>query len=188
MNFVELLAGTGIEQDPAARACPAHSSFTPLHIYKKGNTMKTFWRLIALTCLSLGLIQSAPAVERSSADEAVAMVKRAVAYYKKNGREKALAEYNNPAGAFRSGDLYIFVYDAQGNNLAHNNPKMVGKNLIDMRDVDGKYLIRDLINLGNSGSGWVEYKWPNPLTKIVEAKKTYVEKADDLYIMCGVYI
>ena len=70
------------------------------------------------------------------------------------------------------------MYDGQGNNLAHNNPKMVGKNLLDMRDVDGKYLIRDLIALGNSpsGTGWVEYKWPNPLTKIVEAKKTYVEK------------
>ena len=65
--------------------------------------MQAFWRLMSIACLSLGLLQTAPAAERSSADEAVAMVKRAVAYYKKNGREKALAEYNNPAGRLPRG-------------------------------------------------------------------------------------
>lgn len=152
--------------------------------------MNKFIRLIAILVAAVGFSQASVAAEHGTAEEATAMVKKAVTFYKKNGKEKSLAEFNNPTGQFRAGDLYIFVYDGVGNNLAHNNPKMVGKNLVEMRDVDGKYLIKELIALGNSkaGSGWVEYKWPNPVTKAVEAKKTYVEKADDLYIMCGVYL
>jgi signal transduction histidine kinase len=151
--------------------------------------MHIFWRTalagIAALCLSTGAL----AAEKSTPEQAVAMVKKAVAYYKEVGKEKALAEFNNPTGQFRKGDLYLFAYDRAGVSLAHINPKMVGKNLIEMRDVDGKYLNKEFIALGDSkeGRGWLEYKWPNPVTKELDAKKSYVEKVDDIYIICGVY-
>ena len=147
--------------------------------------------LIRLACVMVVAMFAASgyAAERSTREQAVAMVKKAVAFYKAEGRDKALAEFNNPTGQFRKGDLYLFVYDNKGLSLAHINPKMVGMNLIDLRDVEGKYLNKEFIALGDSkdGRGWLEYKWPNPVTKDLESKVSYVEKVDGVYIICGVY-
>ena len=65
---------------------------------------------------------------------------------------------------------------------------MVGKNLIDMRDTDGKYIVKGLIDVANTeGRGWFDYKWPNPVTKAIEAKSSYAEKVDDTLVDCGIY-
>jgi cytochrome c len=130
------------------------------------------------------------AAERGTPDEAVAMVKKAVAYIKANGKEKAFADFGNVGNTqFHDRDLYIFVYDLSGVNLAHgNNPKMVGKNLIDMKDNSGVPIIKSFIDVANAkGKGWVDYKWPNPMTKAIEAKSSYVEKLDDMIVGCGIY-
>ncbi|HAT33971.1 MAG TPA: histidine kinase, partial [Janthinobacterium sp.] len=128
---------------------------------------------------------------RGSADEAVALVKKAVAYVKANGKDKAFAEFDNVKGPFVDRNLYIFVYDLNGVSLAIGNgssTKMVGKNLLDMRDADGTYLIKGLIAVANTkGSGWFDYKWPNPVSKVIETKSSYVEKLGDIMIGCGVY-
>jgi signal transduction histidine kinase len=118
------------------------------------------------------------------------MVKKAVAYYKEHGREKALVEFNNQKGQFVKDELYLFVYDGKGVNLAHGqNPKMVGKNLLEMRDADGLYLIKKVIEIGDSkaGYGWQKYRWPNSLSHNVEPKQSYTERVDDIYISCGIY-
>lgn len=145
----------------------------------------------AVLGMSLTLFGGAvSAADKGSADEAVAMVKKAAAYMKENGKEKAFAEYGNPANTqFHDRDLYIFVYDMNGNNVAHgNNPKMVGKNLLEMKDHDGKYIIKGFIDTANSkGKGWVDYKWPNPVTKAVEQKSSYIEKVDNLIVGAGIY-
>ena len=132
------------------------------------------------------------AAEQGSRDEAVALVKKAAAYLKDNGKAKALAEFNKPSGQFIDRDLYIFAYSANGDgtNLADGaNSALVGKNLIDLRDADGKAIVKTFIEVGNSktGSGWVEYKWANPLTKAVQPKASYIEKSGDLLLGSGVY-
>lgn len=130
------------------------------------------------------------AADKGSAGEAMAMVKKAVAYLKDNGKEKAFAEFGNGANAqFHDRDLYLFVYDLNGINVAHgNNPKMVGKNLLDMKDHNGKFIIKSFIETANDkGKGWVDYKWPNPVTKAIELKSSYIEKVDGLIIGCGIY-
>lgn len=152
--------------------------------------MKTLLKTFAvgmLVCLFGG---TAAAADRGSPDEAVAMVKKAVAYMKENGKEKAFAEFANTANTqFHDRDLYIYVYDMKGNCIAHgNNPKMVGKNLLEMKDNSGKAIIKGFIEVANTkGKGWVDYKWPNPVTKAVELKSGYVEKADDVIVGSGVY-
>lgn len=145
-------------------------------------------RLVFALAALMGL-GAAHGEERGTRDEAVAMVKRAVAYIKANGRDKAFAEFNNPNGGFRDRDLYILVYDFNGTKLAHGaNPKMMGKNLLELRDADGKYMVKEFIQTANTrGKGWVDYHWLNPATRAVEEKSTYVEKLDDLVIGCGVY-
>jgi cytochrome c len=129
------------------------------------------------------------AEEQGTAEEAVAMVKKAVAYLKANGKEKAFAEFSNPKGQFIDRDLYILVLDPNIVMLAHGvNPRIIGKSLIDTKDADGKPFARLFYEIGNTkGSGWVDYKWPNPVTKAIEQKSTYVEKVDDVLVACGIY-
>ncbi|GJI92249.1 cache domain-containing protein [Duganella hordei] len=150
-----------------------------------------FKRLLSLT-IALGLLAAAPATfaqGKGNADDATALVKKAVAFYKKYGREKALAEFSDPKGQFIDRDLYIFVIDQKAKMLAHGTlPKIIGKDVIEMKDADGNFLFKNMLELVNSkGSGWVHYKWPNPITKNIEAKSTYLEKVDDLVIGCGIY-
>jgi putative ABC transport system substrate-binding protein len=128
-------------------------------------------------------------------EEAKAMVEKAANWFKKYGRDKTLAEIQRGGtekkGAFKDRDLYIFAYDFNGVCVAQgDNPKLVGKNLYDWQDADGRYNIRGHIDLASKkGSGWSPvYKWTNPETKKIEAKMTYIKKIDDtLWIGCGVH-
>lgn len=140
---------------------------------------------ITLSLLSM----MAFALDKGTSDEAVALVKKATAHMKANGNEKAFAEFNNPNGQFVDRDLYIAVFDMKGVNVAHGtNPKLVGKNLLDLKDVDGKYFIKDWYEVvARKGSGWVDYKWTNPTSKAIEQKSTYVEKVGDFLVACGIY-
>lgn len=127
--------------------------------------------------------------DKGTADEAIALVKKASAYLKANGNEKGFAEISNPKGQFVDRDLYIFVFDMTGKTLAHGaNAKLIGKDLIDMKDADGKPIIKTFLEVANTkGKGWTDYKWPNPITKAVEPKSTYIEKMGDMIIGCGIY-
>lgn len=126
-------------------------------------------------------------------EEARAMVEKAVRWFEQRGRTETLAEISRAgtekAGAFIDRDLYIFAYDFRGVVLAHGaNPRLIGRNLADFQDADGRYLIRGLMDTALKGGGWYYYKWANPITKKIEDKMAYVLKvADDLWIGCGVY-
>ena len=64
---------------------------------------------------------------------------------------------------------------------------MIGKNMMEMRDADGRYIIKGLLDASAKGPGWFDYKWPNPVTKSVESKSSYVERLDDMIVGCGIY-
>ena len=124
-----------------------------------------------------------------SAEEAKALMGKAVDYLKANGKEKAFTEFTNPKGKFVDRDLYIFVVDFNGLTLAHGgNAKLVGKDMSELKDADGKYFIKAFIELAKTkGNGWVDYKWVNPVTKGIENKSTYINKVDDYFLGCGIY-
>lgn len=154
--------------------------------------MKNLFKYLMVGCMALLFNAGAGAAEKGTADEAVAMVKKAAEFIKKNGKEKALAEFNNPKGQFIQKDLYIFAFGANGDGveLANGaNVKLVGKNVKEMKDADGKFLIKDIlaVGMGKEGKGWVDYKWPNPATGQIDAKRTYVERVDDVILGCGIY-
>jgi methyl-accepting chemotaxis protein len=125
----------------------------------------------------------------SNTREAIAMVKRAETYVAEHGRAAALAAFNAPDPAFKSSDLYISVTDLNGITLAHgDNPSLVGKNLTGLTDADGKPFIREFLRAASSKrQAWVDYRWANPVTGVVEAKSTYVCRVNDLVIGCGIY-
>ncbi len=117
------------------------------------------------------------------------MVKRAVAYVQAHGKEKAFGEFSKPSPEFRHRDLYINVIDMHGATLAHGEKKeLIGKNMIGLKDADGKPFIQEFVNVAAAkGSGWVDYRWPNPVTGVIEAKSTYIEKIGELIVGCGIY-
>jgi len=141
--------------------------------------------LVALSAVSVAQANEANATK----DEAVAMVKKAIAYAKANGKDKLLADVNAKAPQFIDRDLYIYVADPKGTVLAHGaNPKLVGRDLNQLKDADGKPFVTEIIKIGDSGKpGWVEYRWPNPVTKQIDDKLTYVEKADGVIYCAGIY-
>lgn len=132
------------------------------------------------------------AAEHGSEADAQAMVKKAVALIKAEGAEKAHKAFTeHPDGSFKDKDLYVFVYDFQGNCLAQGaNAKMVGKNLIGMKDVDGNAFIKGMIDMVKTSSkGWYgPYKFNNPATQSYELKKSYCERgAGDSMVCVGTY-
>lgn len=116
-------------------------------------------------------------------------VKGAIAFYRACGKRIALAEYTNPKGPFVQDEMYLFVLNPRGTMLAHGvNERFIGEDFSELKDSDGKSFIKEMLNTSNTqGSGWVEYKWFNPVTKEVLPKIVYFEKVDDLIICSGVY-
>lgn len=156
--------------------------------------MKTLKKQVAVAVVSfvasLGLAQAAPAKgEKATKEEAVSMVKKGIAFIKANGKEKGYAEITSKDSRFKDRDLYLVVYGLDGIVRAHGqNPKMVDKNLISLKDVDGKEFVRERVELGNSkGTFWQDYKFTNPVTKRIEPKQMYCERLDDTVVCGGVY-
>jgi cytochrome c len=124
-----------------------------------------------------------------TADEAKVLVEKAVSYIKSDGKDKAFSEFTNSKGKFINKDLYIFVVDFNGSTLAHGgNTNLVGKDMSELKDADGEFFIKKMISVAKSkGSGWVDYKWVNPVTKKIEPKSTYIQKNDTYFVGCGIY-
>jgi cytochrome c len=151
--------------------------------------MKKIMTVIFAAVFMMAVSHVALAAEFGTPAQAEAMVKKAVAEIKAIGKEKAFAEISNPKGKFIDKDLYVFVYDMNGKCVAHGfNQKMIGKDLIDMKDPDGKFYVKERVEISKTkGKGWQDYKFTNPLTKKVEHKTAYIEKVDDLIVGCGAY-
>lgn len=140
--------------------------------------------------LSMGCLAGyAAAGEEGTKEEAVAMVKKAIEYIKANGNEKAFEEISNPKGQFIDRDLYVVVYDMNAKCLAHGQKKnMIGKELIDFKDTDGKEYMKERIDLmKKQQSAWQDYKFMNPVSKKIEPKSMYIERFRDLIIGSGIY-
>lgn len=60
---------------------------------------------------------------------------------------------------YDGGNGYIFVYDYEGTTLVMPNDDAIGKNLINTRDQNGVYLVRELIKQAQNGGGKVSYVW-----------------------------
>jgi signal transduction histidine kinase len=141
--------------------------------------------------LCAALVGALPAAAAPYAKkDAEAMLKVTAAFYKAHGKDKLLAAVSSKDAKFVKDDLYVVVYAMDGTILAHPvNPALAGKNLTAVPDVDGKLFRQEFIAIAKGkGSGWVDYRYMNPKTQVIEPKTAKVERlADDLFLMCGVY-
>lgn len=141
--------------------------------------------LLVGLALSAGL---AFANDRASKADAEAMVAKGVAALKAKG-DAVYLEMTAPNKTFADKDLYLVVYDMNGKCLAHGqNPKQVGKDLMNLKDPDGKEFVKERVQLAASkGKFWQDYKFTDPLTKTVQPKQMYCEKVNNVAVCGGVY-
>lgn len=143
------------------------------------------WILRCLLVLPLLFAPAAFAQDAGTPDQAKAMAVRAADLLRTKGPEAAFPEFEKGA-AFHDRDLYVMVYDQAGKCVSHGaNAGLIGKSLIDLKDIDGTYLIRNLVAVQDAG--WVDYKWPHPATKKIEPKTTYVVHVGDYHVGVGAY-
>jgi cytochrome c len=150
---------------------------------------RKFLKVIFAALAVVGVHFAALAATNGTPDEAKAMVEKAVKLIQTEGKDKAFAQINDPAGPFVDRDLYVFVLNLEGTTVAHGvNKALIGKSLVNLKDADGKPFIQEMIEMGKAGKvGWVDYKWANPQTKKVESKSSYLMKVGDVIVGVGIY-
>lgn len=148
-----------------------------------------FARICLLAALA-GSVPVAAAADVVTKPEAEAMVKKALSYLKANGREKTFAEISKKDGQFVDRDLYLTVYGTDGVVRAHGaNAKMIGKNLMELKDVDGKAFVKERVEMAKKKVPfWQDYKFNNPVTGKIEPKTMYCMPEEDLILCGGVYL
>lgn len=146
--------------------------------------------IVAVALVAATAVGHAAAAEQyATSKDAELLVHRAALFMKKEGRQKAIAAFNDPRGPFIYRDLYVFAYDLGGTCLAHpTKPERVGKNNLGDRDPDGKEFVRERLQLAKKhGKGWQQYKFHNPATNKVEQKVAYFELVDGVVLVAGAY-
>ena len=154
--------------------------------------MQNVIRNTATAFMAIGVMafaQHAVAGDAATPAEAEAMVKKGIAFMKANGKDKGIAEFSKKSGQFVDRDLYLTATKPDGVVVAHGvNDKMVGRNLIELKDMDGKEFIREIVDPAKPKTGyWVDYKFTNPVSKKVEPKSMYCERFEELSVCGGVY-
>lgn len=146
-------------------------------------------KVLAAVALLAGVSLPAWGADFATKDEAVAMVKKAVAFVGQQGPEKAYEAFDKKGGEFTDRDLYVVVYGLNGHVLAHGaNAKLIGKDLNDAQDVDGKYYVKERLALAaKQADFWQDYKFVDPVTKKIEPKQMYCERLNDTAVCAGVY-
>ena len=127
---------------------------------------------------------SIPAAKFGTADEAKAMLDRAVAAVKED-ETKALDMFNKGQGGFKDRDLYVFCANASDGIITAHPYGEKGKQLSGIVGVNGVRLGETMMQ--NATEGTIKettYVWPRHPTGEVLAKTVFYTKAGDQ--ICGV--
>jgi methyl-accepting chemotaxis protein len=127
-------------------------------------------------------------LRQGTADEAFALVKKAMALYRITGMDILQRITADAEKQFADRDMYVFAFDKEGQYRAFaGNESKLEVNLFKVSGLDGKKLVDEAFALPAKG-GWVDYSIENPVTKRVEWKSSYIERiSEDVVIGCGVY-
>ena len=146
--------------------------------------------LFTAAALCLGLAANAAQANEPTAKDAIAMAERGATVIKTKGKAEMMRLINAKDPSFVQGSLYVDLRDVKtGIVLAHPyNPSIVGKDLTDVPDANGKKYRREIIELAAAkGKGWVDYQYKNPTTGKIEPKTTYILLVDDVVLEAGIY-
>ena len=145
---------------------------------------------LTATAIALCLASGAILANEPSEKDAIAMAERGAALIKSKGKDEMMKRINAKDPDFVQGSLYVDLRDVKtGIVLAHPyNPSIVGKDLTDVPDANGKKYRREIIELAAAkGKGWVDYQYKNPTTGKIEPKTTYILLVDGVVLEAGIY-
>lgn len=145
--------------------------------------------LFTAAALGLALVAGSAYADPGEKD-AIALVEKGAAFMKNKGKDELIKRIVAKDPEFVNSSLYLFMCDLKtGVLVAHPmNPALVGKDLTDVPDINGKKFRREIIELAaKDGKGWVDYSYKNPSSGKVEPKTTYIMRVDDVVLEAGIY-
>ena len=110
--------------------------------------------------------------------------------------EDAFKDFRVKDSKWRQGETYIFVVNPEGNMLVHPDPKLEGKNQLELKSINGKSIIKGILNSvtahPNKPEGWFHYQWPvpggiTPRWKSTFAQQVKAPSGKSYVIGCGIY-
>ncbi len=116
--------------------------------------------------------------EHEETRQLVSLVNDAAAQVRRRG-EKAFDDFRLRESRWRKGDLYIFIVDPRGRMLVHPDPALEGRDELELRDIDGKPIVRGLIDAASRpgrDNGWYHYRWAVPGGLLPRWKSSYVRR------------
>ncbi len=147
--------------------------------------MKSLRLLVIVLCAGFVTFASAS----GKPEDAIALVDKGLAYMQKNGKDALIKEINGKNPEFINGDSYLVVRSIEGPMLAHPiNPKLIGKNMLELPDADGKLFRKEIIEGAKTkGKGWVNFRYNNPKSQEIEKKSSYFFRSGDVILEAGIY-
>ncbi len=133
--------------------------------------------------------------EHEDTRELVGLVNDAAVLVERDG-EAAFDTFRVPDSRWRHDETYLFVVDLEGNMLVHPDEAMEGTNQIDLEDINGRPIIRGLIDAATAvprePHGWYHYEWAVPGQILPRWKSSYVRlvtapSGERLVVGAGMY-
>ena len=142
---------------------------------------------VALVIILVSTLGDLWAVEElANREECVAKTKQAAKLIEEVGLAAALQKINDPNGPFMWKDTYVFCLDETGKVLVHKDPKIIGFQAKNLKDVNGKLYMQEIIDVANTkGEGWVSYMYHKTPGAIPEPKTSYVLKVPSANVIVG---
>jgi len=122
-------------------------------------------------------ISSSLEPQSEEAKQTMALVDQAASLLQSKDTE-AFTEFRKKDSKWLKDDTYIFVLNINGIQLFQPiKPELEGKNIIDLKDVNGKAFVQETIETAETqGSGWIDYMWPKQGESKPSKKSSYIKK------------
>ena len=147
-------------------------------------------KILVAAVMCLVAVTTAAENNKPTADEVKALTLKASDVVRDAGIEQARAIFNKD-GEFKHDEIYVNVIDGKGVWMIYPpKPEGVGKSMLNIQDADGKFLVQEILKLAAAnGEGWIEYRWKNPVTNLLQLKETYVKQVSgtDFVVYIGRY-
>ena len=133
----------------------------------------------------LRLSRASRATPSEPATYTQSLVEEAIARYERDGRDAAIAHYNDPESA--DGPWYVFIFDEDGAMIAHENPELVGSSAAEITGPAGYPAGRMILGVASVEGAWVSYQFNNPALGRTQIKHSWIVRHDGLIFGSGWY-
>ena len=150
--------------------------------------MKRLLRFTWLLLLCCSQVHAATAQE-ADAQAAKALLKKALAYYHKQG-DKAFAAFSRQ-GEFIDQDRYVFVVNTQGVLLASGGPSsaLIGRDVSEVLGPDLQASFKQALSVPEGqGIQQADYRWQNWNDGKVEHKHVFYQRVGERILAVGYYL